>query len=163
MAGLQYIMPDLNPYILSILIFFPLAGALLVALLPSALSRTAALAVAALNFVFSLHLVQNWDFNAGGYQFEKSVLWIPKFGINYHLGADGLSILMILLTTFLMPIAILASWESVEKAWQSVFCVPAFAGSGLMRRVLRLRFDSVLHFLRSGAGADVFNHWHLGR
>ncbi len=114
-------MSDLNPYILSILIFFPLAGALLVALLPNAIARTAALVVAILNFVFALHLVQNWDFNAGGYQFEKNEMWIPKFGIHYHLGADGLSVLLLLLTTFLMPIAILASWESIQKHAKTFF------------------------------------------
>ena len=114
-------MSDLNPYILSILIFFPLLGAIVVALLPNAVSRAAALVMAALNFVFALHLVQNWDFNASGYQFEKSVLWIPKFGINYHVGADGLSVLLLLLTTFLMPIAILASWENIKKHGKAFF------------------------------------------
>lgn len=102
-------MAELNPLILSILIFFPLAGAILVALLPRSVARKAAFAVALLNLIFSLHLLQNWDYSANGYQFEQSLRWLPQFGISYHLGADGISVLMILLTTLLTPLVILAS------------------------------------------------------
>ena len=114
-------MSDLNQYILSCLIFCPLVGAILVALLPCRLAREGAFTVALINFVFSLHLVQHWNSTANGYQFEASTPWIPKFGINYHLGVDGLSVLLILLTTFLAPLVILASWNSVQKHVKTFF------------------------------------------
>lgn len=114
-------MPDLNPYILSCLIFCPLVGAILVALLPGRVAREGAFVVALINFVFSLHLVQHWDYSAVGYQFEATQEWMPKFGIKYHVGVDGLSVLLILLTTFLMPLAILTSWNSVKQHVKTFF------------------------------------------
>ena len=114
-------MSDLNQYILSCLIFCPLVGAILVALLPCRVAREGAFTVALINFIFSLHLVQHWNYTANGYQFEASMPWIPKFGINFHLGVDGLSVLLVLLTTFLTPLVILASWNSAYKHIKTFF------------------------------------------
>ena len=114
-------MPELP--ILSILICLPLIGAVVVALLPRALARQGALGVAALNFVFSLYLLQNWGAapGANGYRFDEFYPLVPDFGLHYHLGVDGLSVLLILLTTFLTPLVILASWESVQKHVKAFF------------------------------------------
>lgn len=114
-------MPDLNSLILSSLIFCPLVGAILVGLLPRRVAREGALTVALINFIFSLYLVMQWNFTAGGYQFEKSQPWLPQFGISFHLGVDGLSVLLVLLTTLLTPLAILASWNSVTKHVKTFF------------------------------------------
>jgi NADH-quinone oxidoreductase subunit M len=48
-------------------------------------------------------------------QFEQSVQWIPSLGIQYHVGIDGISLFLVLLTTVLTPIAILSSWNSIEN------------------------------------------------
>jgi NADH-quinone oxidoreductase subunit M len=114
-------MPDLNSLILSCLIFCPLVGAVILALLPRRVAREGAFTVALINFVFSLHLVARWNDAAGNFRFEQNLPWLPQFGLNYHLGVDGLSLLLILLTTFLMPIVILASWNSVQKHTKAFF------------------------------------------
>src|SRR5687767_9310998 len=118
-------MPDLNSLILSILIFFPLVGAIVVALLPRALARKAAVGVALLNFIFSLHLLQHWNEgpSQSGYRFEQVSNWfsIPQFGISYHLGVDGLSVLLVLLTTLLTPLVLLAAKNNPQKHFKAFF------------------------------------------
>ena len=52
---------------------------------------------------------------APSYQFDERYAWIPAFGIQYHIGVDGISLLLIVLTGFLTPLALLSSWESVHK------------------------------------------------
>ncbi|MFX9532923.1 hypothetical protein ABTO68_20225, partial [Acinetobacter baumannii] len=49
-----------------------------------------------------------------GYQMVEKAAWIPEFGINYHMGVDGISVLFVVLSGFLMPLCVLASWESVQ-------------------------------------------------
>jgi NADH-quinone oxidoreductase subunit M len=108
--------------ILSCLLFCPLVGALIVALLPQRVAREGAFCVAFINFVLSLHLWFYWNRvpdGANGFKFEQNVPWIPQFGLSYHLGVDGLSLFLILLTTFLTPLAILASWNSISQRVQS--------------------------------------------
>ncbi|HVF11120.1 MAG TPA: NADH-quinone oxidoreductase subunit M [Abditibacteriaceae bacterium] len=106
---------DINSWILTILIAVPLAGALLIALLPRGIARYGALAIAVLNFVLSLYLLANWSKAASGYHFEQSLYWVPQLGIKYHVGVDGLSLFLILLTTFLTPLCLLASWTEITK------------------------------------------------
>lgn len=106
----------LNSNILSALIWCPVIGALLVALLPRPYAKAAGVAVAIVNFALSLHLWWHWQFDMGlPFQFEQKISWMPKFGIMYHLGVDGLSLFLVLLTTFLTPLVLLASWNSVRE------------------------------------------------
>ena len=63
------------------------------------------------NFFLSLFLYAGFDPNLSGYQFEEQVDWIDGAGISYHLGIDGISMPFILLSTFLVPLSILASWR----------------------------------------------------
>ncbi|MCX7858432.1 MAG: proton-conducting transporter membrane subunit, partial [Deltaproteobacteria bacterium] len=53
--------------------------------------------------------------SAGGFYFEENVSWIATIGANYHIGVDGLSLWLVLLTTFIMPITVLSTWHAVEK------------------------------------------------
>jgi NADH-quinone oxidoreductase subunit M len=104
--------------LLTLLILLPLAGGLLVLLLGNGrdgLARQLALGVSLLNFVVSLVLWWKFDPTSADYQFQEQHTWLPDFGISYHLGVDGISLLLVVLTTFLTPIALLCSWESVEK------------------------------------------------
>jgi NADH-quinone oxidoreductase subunit M len=104
--------------ILSTLIFLPLLGAVLIALMrgPSAASsaRYIALWTTVVNFAISAVLWWMFDPTKGGFQFVEVAPWISD-AIQYRVGVDGVSLPFILLTTFLMPLCILASWESIEE------------------------------------------------
>jgi NADH-quinone oxidoreductase subunit M len=102
--------------LLSLILFTPVAGALLVMFF----GRDASRAVKTAGMLFSLAalglsvwLFLAFDGSRGDMQFVETVPWIPALGISYHIGIDGISLLLIVLTTFLTPIALLASWESV--------------------------------------------------
>ena len=99
----------------------PLAGALLLLLVGNAdgrrdgLIRWLALLVSLVSFGVTLALWARFDSSSAEFQFVERAPWIPAFGIEYYLGIDGLSLMLIVLTGFLTPIALLCSWESVHK------------------------------------------------
>jgi proton-translocating NADH-quinone oxidoreductase, chain M len=66
-------------------------------------------------FLLSLFLLGDKTASASGFFFEKNVPWISAINTNYHVGVDGLSLWLVLLTTFIMPIAVLSTWHAVEK------------------------------------------------
>ena len=105
--------------ILSTLTFLPLVGALFILLArgdEAVVARNAryiALWTSLIVFVASLALWINFDVEDAGFQFEESANWIAE-GIGYHMGVDGISMPFIILTTFLTPICVLASWESIH-------------------------------------------------
>jgi NADH-quinone oxidoreductase subunit M len=103
--------------LLTALILLPLAGALVVALIPREAQR--AQKVAALGFTtaaFALSMAMLDGFVArAGMQFEVSRPWIAAYGISYHVGVDGLSVWLVILTTFLTPLALLGSWYSIHE------------------------------------------------
>ncbi len=101
--------------ILSIVTFLPLAGALFIALLPrEALQniRYTALWTTLLTFAISLLIWLNFDPATPGFQFLEERDWLGP--IKYKMGVDGISMLFVILTTFLMPLCILASWDAIE-------------------------------------------------
>ena len=100
--------------ILSLIIFLPLIGAIVVGVLPSTLTRPAALAFALVTWVLSLLLLVGFLPDRPGYQFEEVANWIPIFGIQYKLGVDGLSAVLVVLTTTLTWICILASFKPIQ-------------------------------------------------
>ena len=107
--------------ILSIVIFLPLLGVLFI-LLASRENKASeynckmlALWVSSFTFILSLLLYIGFDPNIGGYQFVEHFDWIAGSGISYHLGIDGISMPFILLSTFLIPLSILASWNSIKQ------------------------------------------------
>jgi NADH:ubiquinone oxidoreductase subunit 4 (subunit M) len=88
--------------LLSLVIFLPLAGALLIAFLPRenlVLIRGAALATALATFAAALLLLAGFNAAEPGFQFREEADWIPAFGIQYKLGADGISLALVVLTT----------------------------------------------------------------
>src|SRR4051794_14457841 len=95
----------------------PLAGAILLLLIPNAdgrrngLIRWLALAISLLGFAVTLALWARFDSTSSDFQFVERVPWIPAFGIDYYIGIDGISLLLVVLTGFLTPIALLSSWE----------------------------------------------------
>jgi NADH-quinone oxidoreductase subunit M len=103
--------------LLSIITFLPLVGALIVAALPAAYARPAALTVALITWVFSLFLLVGFSPDRPGdaaFQYQEVADWIPLFGIQYKLGADGLAVALVVLTTTLTWISILASWRPIQ-------------------------------------------------
>jgi NADH-quinone oxidoreductase subunit M len=107
----------LNIHLLSVLIFLPVAGAVVVALTrreSEGLQKTLGLAVTGLGFLLSLHLIGGFQ-DIATYQFVEQRPWIPAWGISYHVGVDGLSLWLVILTTFLTPLCLLGSWTSITK------------------------------------------------
>jgi NADH-quinone oxidoreductase subunit M len=99
--------------ILSVITFLPLVGALVVALLPTNLTRPVALGFALLTWAVSLLLLIGYLPDRPGFQYEEVADWIPIFGIQYKLGVDGLSAVLVVLTTTLTWICILASFKPI--------------------------------------------------
>lgn len=108
-------MAELNRIILSCLIFLPVVGAILVALLPRKAARPAAIVVALANFVLSLHLVAHWgETVSGNFHFVENREWMPQLGLSYHLGVDGISLFLVLLSTFLTPLVLLMARKGLD-------------------------------------------------
>jgi NADH-quinone oxidoreductase subunit M len=107
--------------LLSILVALPLVGALLLLLIPNrdgsrdGLMRTAALAISLAVFALTLLMWARFDASSPEFQLVERYAWIPAFGIDYSVGVDGISLLLVVLTGFLTPIALLSSWGSVER------------------------------------------------
>ena len=114
--------------ILTSLIALPVAGALLLLLVRgddernAGLIRNIALIVSVLVFGETLVMWARFDPASADFQFVERHAWIPAFGINYIVGVDGISLLLVVLTGFLTPIALLSSWESVHKKTRA-FCI----------------------------------------
>ncbi len=105
-----------NLPLLSIITFLPLAGALVLLLLPGArLQKWWALAVSAATFAVSCLLFAWWQAGEAGMQFVERLPWVPQFNIQYFLGVDGLSLFLVLLTTLITMLVLIFSWEGVEK------------------------------------------------
>jgi NADH-quinone oxidoreductase subunit M len=107
----------LNDSILTLITFVPTAGALVVALLPrrGRVIQAFTLVVTLVTFALSLHLPAHFDESHRGFQFVVDLPWIAHPAIRYHLGIDGLSLWLVLLTTFLGPIGVLVSWRAIEN------------------------------------------------
>src|SRR5512141_49168 len=109
----------MNETILSLMTFLPLVGVLLLFFVPKNSHnqlRGLALGVTILTFLVSLPLVTGFQTNAE-FQFVKDVPWIAAgpFQMNYHVGIDGISLWLVILTTFIMPLAVLSTWTAVEE------------------------------------------------
>ena len=95
------------PYLLTIITFLPFVGALVVVLIRDGEGKKqVALLTTLVTFLVSLLLVIWWNNSVGGMQFVEDIAWFPEFSMRYHLGVDGISLFLVLLTTLLMPIAI---------------------------------------------------------
>src|SRR5215471_5829594 len=104
--------------ILTIITFTPAVGALLLLFYNREHVRSIrafALIITILAFVFSLHLIAHFDSSNPDFQFGIKVPWIPSFGISYSMGIDGISLFLVVLTTLLSPLAVLASWPITDR------------------------------------------------
>lgn len=128
--------------ILSVLIFLPLAGALVALLFKNDnASRLWALLITTVNAFISIFLYSSFNLDTAKYQFGEHYSWIPSLDIYYTVGVDGISLLLVLLTTIIMPLCVLGSWNYIktrvqpfmicllimESSMLGVFCALDFA------------------------------------
>ena len=102
--------------LLSLIIFAPLIGATIIALIPAKQTDTikgTTLIVTFIILILSLFLWADFQVVANPIQMEVNIPWVTSLGIHYHLGIDGISLLLIMLTTILMPLCVLSSWKSI--------------------------------------------------
>jgi len=120
--------------VLSIIVFLPLVGALLLwgIPMPPKAQRGVAFAFAIVTFLVSLQLWFGLDRTLHTFQFEEQRAWIPDFGISYHLGVDGISVLLILLTTLLSAIAILASFPAIKEKTRGYYAFMLVLETGML-------------------------------
>src|SRR5215467_4650684 len=108
----------LTDHLLTAVVFLPTAGAVLLLLFPrsaTGAARNFAFAVSVLDLAISLPLWTRFLLTQDGFQFREKVAWIPQLGISYDVGIDGISLLIVLLTTVLTPVALLFSLSHVER------------------------------------------------
>ncbi len=106
------------PHLLTIIIALPVAGCLALLLIPNerlGAIRVTGLVFSLLTFAASLFLYSRFDASVATLQFVEKVQWIPNFNVYYFLGIDGLSLLLVMLTTVLTPLAMLSSWHGVDR------------------------------------------------
>src|SRR5829696_8657053 len=115
------------PYLLTTLILLPVASALALVLYSFVSSRREdhyrwiALVITVATFAVSLLLLRGVGASGAAFRFEENVSWIGTINANYHLGVDGISLWLVLLTTLLMPIAVLSSWTAIHKRQLSYY------------------------------------------
>ena len=104
--------------LLSLIIWLPILGGIGVLVLGDAnqghAAKRAALAVSVVTFVASLWLYRGFDLTTAVMQFEDNVSWVDAFDIRYHVGVDGISLPLILLTTFMTPLVVISGWEVIK-------------------------------------------------
>ncbi len=125
---------------LTAIIFIPTLGALLLLVLPSTngkLIRVVTFTVMLVDFVVSLPLFFAYNTNSAAFQFVEKFDWVPSLGISYHLGLDGISLLLVLLTTFLGPIVVLGS-AGIKKSLKGYFASMLILQTGMIGTFLAL-------------------------
>ena len=136
------------PGLLSVLIFFPALGALALLLLRGddhVWIRRLALTISIVEFIFSLFLIPKVAIGVSGYSLVEYYNWIAVPPIHYHLGIDGISLFLVILTTFLTPISVLASWSSIDHRVKEFFVMLLMLEVGVIGVFVSL--DLFLFFL----------------
>jgi NADH-quinone oxidoreductase subunit M len=135
-------------YLLSIVIFFPAVASLALLFLRAddhLWIRRLALTISTVEFLFSLLLIPKVQIGVAGYQLEEFAKWINVPPINYHLGLDGISLFLVILTTFLTAVSVLASWNSIQHRVKEFFIMLLMLEVGVVGVFLSL--DLFLFFL----------------
>lgn len=134
-----------NSHLLTTLIFLPLLWAGIGTLFPARYAKHWTFAGSLLLFFVSLKLY--WGYNPAGaeFQFSESVEWIPGLGASYLLGLDGISLWLVILTTFLMPIVVLASYDGVEEREKEYYTLLMALQTGMIGAFVAM--DSFLFYV----------------
>lgn len=137
----------MNFPILTYLLTIPFAGAVLILFLPKEnvkLIKGSGFVVSLATFILSVFLYQAFDESIGGFQFVQQYVWIEGLNIAYFVGVDGISILLVVLTTFLTPIALLSSWESIHHRLKEFTAMMLLLEVGMLGVFVAL--DTVLFY-----------------
>jgi NADH-quinone oxidoreductase subunit M len=121
--------------IVSVLIFLPMLGIVPLLFLDQKNDKVLkgyTLALSVVIFILSLRLWFGFNDGYGGMQFVERYDWLPQYGISYYVGLDGFSILLVLLTTFLTPLCVLATWEDVQFRVKEFMICLLFMMSGMI-------------------------------
>src|SRR3989454_6049635 len=121
--------------LLSLVTFLPGAAGLALLFVPRrsvGVLRVASLAVTVVTFVLSLPLYVGFDPEIIGYQFEENRRWMPTLGAAYHVGIDGISLLLVLLATFLMPLALASAWGVIEDGLKEFMATMLILETGML-------------------------------
>jgi NADH-quinone oxidoreductase subunit M len=130
-------------HILSVVLFTPLAGALILLFVPreqDSVHRLVGNLFGVLGFLVSLPLVRWCKPEWGGFTFEENADWIPSIGARYHLGIDGISLLLVMLTTFLGMIAIFSSWSAIKQRQKEYYILLLLLQVGMLGVFVSLDF-----------------------
>ncbi|HLY99511.1 MAG TPA: NADH-quinone oxidoreductase subunit M [Candidatus Angelobacter sp.] len=129
----------MSDIILTLVTFLPAAGAAAMMLMPrnDRILRAAALLLSLVTFGLSLYLPIAFQSGKPGFQFETNKLWIGQ-SIHYHLGADGISMWLVVLTTFLVPLSVLVSWKSIHDRVKEFFVLLLLLESAMIGVFLSL-------------------------
>ncbi|MBM4335137.1 MAG: NADH-quinone oxidoreductase subunit M [Deltaproteobacteria bacterium] len=134
----------LADHLLSAIVFLPLATVLLLALadglfrLPETIWRYTALASSLVGLLLALALWQRFDPASSGMQLVERAEWIPSWGIHYSLGIDGIALLLVALTSFLLPVVLLASWTDIHARVKSYLFFMLALQTGMLGAFLAL-------------------------
>src|SRR6202051_3315813 len=130
-------------HILSVILFTPLVGALLLLLVPREsenMHRVLGNLFGLLGLVISLPLLWRFSVSTPGYQFRETADWIPSIGAHYSLGIDGISYLLVMLTTFLGAISILSSWSAIKLRRKEYYILFLLLQVGMLGVFMALDF-----------------------
>ncbi len=136
-------MDFLAHHILSVVLFTPLLGGLVLLFIPREMENAHKIAgnvFGALGFLVSLPLLRWWNPGEKPFSFEESAEWIPSIGARYHLGIDGISLLLVMLTTFLGMIAILSSWSAIHQRTKEYYILLLLLQTGMIGVFVSLDF-----------------------
>jgi NADH-quinone oxidoreductase subunit M len=125
----------MSDILLPTVLFLPLLGALFLMMVPArevGMLRGTALAISAVTFLVSLGLVFGFDSDTAGFQFVTDKRWIDALGVRFKIGIDGISLWLVLLTTFLTPIVLLSAWRSIEKKVKEFVIVFLILETGML-------------------------------
>ena len=137
-------------HLLTLLIFLPLGGAIGMGVVELALRaaggarftdgiwKCGAMAIALAGFALSIQLWVSFDSSAPGVQMVERVAWLERLGIHYYVGVDGISMLLIVLTAFLLPVVLLASWTDIHKRIRQYVCFMLALQTGMIGAFLSL-------------------------
>jgi NADH-quinone oxidoreductase subunit M len=130
-------------HLLSVILFTPLLGSLVLLCIPRGsqiLHRLVGNLFGVLGFVVSIPLVRYFPAGYHGYTFNESAAWIPSIGARYSLGLDGISFLLVMLTTVLGMIAILSSWSAIQMRTKEYYILLLLLQTGMLGVFMSLDF-----------------------
>ena len=153
-------------YLLTYLLAVPIIGSLLLLFInkeKAQLIKYVGLIVSLIAFVISLIIYFDFNDQSSDFQFVHKFNWIADLNISYHVGIDGLSLLLILLTTFLTPLTLISSWSSIKNKVKEFTFFMLFPRVGNAWCICITRYVFVLRILGSDADTNVFYYWNMGR